>query len=287
MRNFPVDVLRSLIPLEFITHLAVNGMVHCPYRCALVQPFQSHEILVFRPMTFGGQPQSSFKRFPDFLCFLQVRERILTDFFGYQCRHSVSAVVVSCCVCYRTAVVVECITRPDAGVSVIESIVVGVVIQLLPGKVSGNYRPYFSHIIQITRPIEMPEQFVDVAQIHVVVMHLIGSVWISADISVTVLRRTPFFFRACEVQYTILSRMWDDKRNICHLTGCIIVKMSACAVVPTETITGVCRSPARKLHSPAYCSVKPHLAIPNSISSNGQCSTNRIQIGIRCINYDS
>ena len=50
----------------------------------------------------------------------------------------------------------------------------------------------------------MPEQLIDVVQVHVVVVHLVVALRITTDIAITIHLRPPSFLSPCEVEYRIL-----------------------------------------------------------------------------------
>ena len=62
---------------------------------------------------------------------------------------------------------------------------------LFPSKVTGYYRPHFAHISRIGIELEVPQQLVDIDEIHVIVVELFVVVRVSADVTVAVHRRTP------------------------------------------------------------------------------------------------
>eukprot|EP00975_Prorocentrum_lima_P045311 9488505-Prorocentrum_lima.AAC.1 len=55
-----------------------------------------------------------------------------------------------------SAIVIKGVTGPNAGVCVIQPVVIRVVVQLFPCEVTGDDRPHLADIIQVPRPFEMP-----------------------------------------------------------------------------------------------------------------------------------
>ena len=111
-------------------------------------------------------------------------------------------------------------------------------------------------------------------------MHLIVSTWITTNISVTILRSSPFFDRTCQMQSRILCRMRNRIGYIGHLTGSISIEMLTGTVVPSQSISRISSTPSAQRHAPSYRSMKPDLPVPNTIGSNSQCSAQRIEIRI-------
>ena len=101
-------------------------------------------------------------------------------------------------------IIIQRITGPDAAIGIVKAVVVRVVITLFPFQMARNDRPHLPHIGSIGIILEVPHQFVDVVQIHVVVVHLVVAVGIAADITIAVHLRTPFLLCPCQVQDRIL-----------------------------------------------------------------------------------
>ena len=72
---------------------------------------------------------------------------------------------------HSPSVVLQGIAGPDAAIGVVKSVIVGVEATFFPSQVTGQYRPHFAYKFQVAGPAKMPEQFVYVAEVHVVVVH--------------------------------------------------------------------------------------------------------------------
>lgn len=119
-------------------------------------------------------------------------------------------------------------------------------------------------------------------------VHLIVTARIAADISVAVLRCSPYLGRTCKRKGRILCRMRNRIGNFGHLTGSIVVEMSACAVVPAQHIAYVCGTPTAQRHTPADSSMQPHaLFPPDTVGSNSKCTAKRIEIRIGSSDSDA
>ena len=166
-----------------------------------------------------------------------------------------------------TTAIIKRITRPDAAIGIVKTVIVGVEVSLFPVQMSGDDGPHLPHIGRIGIIFEVPQQFVDVVQVHVVVVHLVVAVRVAADIAVAVHLRSPLLLRPCQVHRCILRRMRNRWRNIGHLTGGICVEMAAGAVVPSQHIGQISGTPASQRHSPSHGPMKPGLSVPYSIGS--------------------
>ena len=131
-----------------------------------------------------------------------------------------------------TTVVIKGITGPDTCISIIKPVIIGIVIQLLPCQMADEHRPHLAGILQISRPVEMPKQFVYIAKIHVVMMHLGIVAGITANIPIAVLGSSPPLFRTGQIKDGILCRMRYRVGNLCDLAGRIGIKMRTGPIVP-------------------------------------------------------
>ena len=103
-----------------------------------------------------------------------------------------------------------------------------------------------------------------------------------------VLRCSPYLGRTCKRKGRILCRMRNRIGNFGHLTGSIVVEMSACAVVPAQHIAYVCGTPTAQRHTPADSSMQPHsLFPPDTVGSNSKCTAKRIEIRIGSSDSDA
>ena len=71
-----------------------------------------------------------------------------------------------------SAVVIEGIAGPDAAVTIVEMVSVGIPVAFFPFEMEFQSRPELTHECSICIVLEMPEQFIDIVEIHIVVAHL-------------------------------------------------------------------------------------------------------------------
>ena len=90
-----------------------------------------------------------------------------------------------------TTTIVECIAGPDAAISIVKMIAIGIVVAFLPCQMRLEYRPHLSHISGIGIVLEVPQQLVDIVQVHIVMVHLIITFRVSADVAIAVHLRAP------------------------------------------------------------------------------------------------
>ena len=95
----------------------------------------------------------------------------------------------------------------------------------MPGLVQRIIRPHLAEIGLVGIILEVPQQLVDVVEVHVVMVHLVVTVGIAADIAVRVHLRMPLLFRARHLLFGVLSRMRNIGRDIRDLTISIGIKM--------------------------------------------------------------
>ena len=243
---------------------------------------QAHEVFIFRPMAFIGQPQIIVDSLSYFFGFETIRFGIFSYFFGYLGRHLVGPVIISRRVRYSAAVVLEGIACPYTTIGIVKAVVVGVEITLLPSKMRFQYRPHTAHIVHISRPVEMPQQLIDIAKIHIVVVHELLLIGITGNITVAVHLRSPFLQSPSQIERTVLCRMRNDRFYLGNLRSGITVEVFPCPVVATYGIARISGTPTVQRHTPTNGSVHPHLGggIPNTVGCHTQCRPERIEIGI-------
>ena len=126
----------------------------------------------------------------------------------------------------------------------------------------------------------MPQQLVNVVQVHVVVVHLVVALWIPTDIAIRIHLCPPLFLGTSQALFFILRRMGILGRNVVDLTLGISVEMADSTLGPTQHIAQIARTPACQRHSPANAAMQPRLAVPVALGSNHQGATQRVDIGI-------
>ena len=277
MRNFTVYITGGKVCLERIGNIAVERMIDGPHTGSGMQAFMSHEVLELSPMSTFGHPKAGIQCFQYIISFLAVRCGIFPYFFSNQSSKAVGTIVISSTVSYGTAVVVEGIACPDTGVGIVKTVIIGIIVELLPGKMTSKYRPYTTGIFQITGPVKMPQEFIYITKIHIIMMHLIVTTRITTNISVTVLRCTPLLYGTSQSKGRILCRMWYRIGYLSHLAGSIGIEMRTGTIVPPQSIACISCTPAAKGHTPTNGTMQPDFTIPNTIGSYGKGTTQGIK----------
>ena len=133
--------------------------------------------------------------------------------------------------------------------------------------------------------LEVPQQFVDIHQVHIVMMKLVVFLRVSADIARAVHRSPPLVGTTRQVVF-LIHQMRFRNGHIGYLTLGVCIKVSALSVWHSEEIAHIGTSPARQRHAPSHGSMLPHLSVPGTIGSHHQSSTDRIDIGIGSMETD-
>ena len=199
VRNVAVHVLCGLIHLFGCSYAAIHGNVDGPDGGILMHTLQAHEVLVFSPVLSVFHPQPFVHRLEDGGCFGFVLRSVLAYALGNLGSEEIATIVVCCGVSASTAAIVECIACPNAAIGIVEVVAVGVEVALFPCQMTFQDWPHLLHVLCVGIVLEMPKQLVDVVEVHVVVVHLVVSVGISADISRGVHLRSPFLLCTCHV----------------------------------------------------------------------------------------
>ena len=158
-----------------------------------------HEILKLGPMPFIFYPKPFIHRFQYLIRLFFIGSSIFPYLFSQHSGQFISTIVIRWRMSYSSTVIIKCITGPNTAISIIQPVIIRVIIQFFPCQMTSQYKPHFTYIVQIAGPVEMPEQLINVAKIHIIMMHLILSVRSTANIPVTVMRGTPFFYRTCQM----------------------------------------------------------------------------------------
>ena len=188
--------------------------------------------------------------------------------------------------CHRPTVVLQGVACPDTTISIIQSIIVRVPSILLPSQMPLDDGPHLAHISGVGIKLEMPKQFINIHEIHIIMMELIVLFGIAADITIAIHRRTPLIGTTRKSLFSI-HQMRQGNRHIRHLTLGISTEMNALSVLHTQEITSIGSTPAIQRHTPTHCAMIPHLAIPCPIRSHDHDTSNRIQVRVRSIKNNS
>ena len=198
-----------------------------------MHPFQPHQILVFSPVSLVIQPQSAVHRLAYGFSLTAIRRSILADEFGDTGSQQIAAVVVCRRMGHRPAVIIECVTRPDTAVGIVEMVAVGVVVAFLPCKMCLDDRPHLPHIGRVGIIAEMPEKLVHIVEVHVIMVHLIVALGIAADVTIAVHLCTPLLLSPSEIHLRVVVGMRQHRLHIRHLTLGIGIEMSARPILPS------------------------------------------------------
>ena len=250
-----VDVSCGLIGLLWRTGAAVDGGVDAPDGGVVVQTLQSHCILEFGPHAFVLHPQTGVHGFQDGSGLFTIGLGILADDFRNTGGELVTTVVIGRGMGHGTAAVIEGVAGPDAAIGVVEMVAVGIEVPLLPRQMRHDDGPHLLHIEGVGIVLEVPEQLVDIVQVHIVVVHLVVAFRIATDIAVGVHLRTPFLLGTGEVHLGILRRVGDGRLDFRHLTLGVGIEMTDGTVGPAEDITEITRTPACQGHTPTDAAV--------------------------------
>ena len=181
---------------------------------------------------------------------------------------------------HSTAIVIQGVGGPYAAICIIESVIIGIEAALFPCQVTCEHRPHLSHEGGVGVILEMPQQFVDEVEVHVVVVHDIRAVRIAADITVGIHLRAPLFHCPRQAFLGVGRRAGDGRLHVCHLTGGIGGEMAFCAFRHSEDIAEISCSPAIELHTPYHSAVQPRLTIPRPVACCHQGAAESIYVRV-------
>ena len=116
-------------------------------------------------------------------------------------------------------------------------VAIRIIVPFLPCQMQLDDRPHLSHIDRIGIILEMPEQLINIIQVHIIVMHLVVTFRITADISIGIHLCTPFFLGTRQIHHGILRRMGYHWFNIRHLTLGVGIEMRNSPFMPAQYIT--------------------------------------------------
>ena len=134
-------------------------------------------------------------------------------------------------------------------------VAVGIEVPFLPGEVRLDDRPHLLHVGRVGIVLEMPEQLIDIVQVHIVVVHLVVTFRITADIAVAVHLGTPLLFGTGEVHLRVLRGVGDCWLDFGHLTLGVSVEMADSALVPSQDVAQITGTPACQRHTPPDAAV--------------------------------
>ena len=181
---------------------------------------QAHEILKFRPVPIdlcvSWNPQATVHGIEDSCSLRAIGRRIFSNQLSNAANEQIAAVVIGRSMRHGPTVVVEGIAGPDAAITIVEMVAIGIPVALLPFKVQLQCWPELTHECRIGIILEMPEQFIDIVEVHIIVAHLSVIIRQLADVAVAIHRSAPLLSRTSQILGCILGRMRIDGFDVAH-----------------------------------------------------------------------
>ena len=115
-------------------------------------------------------------------------------------------------------------------------VVVGVEVALLPCQMFSQHGPHLAHVCRVGVVAEVPQQFVNIVQVHVVMVHLVVALRVSADVTVAIHLCAPFLFGAGQVHLGVVVGVRQSGGHVGHLTLGIGIEVGTGAVVPSQYV---------------------------------------------------
>ena len=188
---------------------------------------------------------------------------------------------------HGSSAVIQGIARPDAAIGIVEVVAIGVVVTLLPRQVALQQGPHLAHIVLVSIVLEVPQQLVDIVQVHVVVVHLVVAIGITTDVAIGIHLRVPFLLSARHLLGRVLRGMWDIGLDVRHLTIGIGVEVTDGSVLPSQHVAQITCAPTCQRHAPSDTAMQPGKSVPVAISSQHEGTTQRVDIRIGGIELDA
>ena len=185
-----------------------------------------------------------------------------------------------------SAVVLQGIAGPDAAIGIIKMVAVGVPCAFLPIQMPPDDGPEPAHHRRVGIELKVPQQFVDVDKIHVVVVKLVVVFRCAADIAVRVHRRAP---SVCPAGQPVgrVRQMGQHGGHARDLTAGIGLKMTLLPFGPAQEVARISPTPSGQLRLPAHGSVKPRLSVPGPVGRRREDSAHGIEPNIGRGNDDA
>ena len=284
VRYLAVDVFERLPGLEAIGQGGVNGVVDGPQSGLLMGQFPTKGIAEFGMSPTHGQPEQAVRCLFDVVGLRTVWQGILSEYSSKPFHRPVCPVHVGGTVRHGAPAVLQRITGPDGGISIVESIAIRIEISFLPGQVQIDDRPHFLEPGRIARPQKMVEHLIEEHQVHVVMMGAQITTRITGDVPGAERTGAEFFEVAGQVQGGVHDDRCGEWRL--HLRSHVSGQMRARAVVPTQDIGHIGAAPSVEAHPPGDGTVHERRMLPYRIGRDGECGTQRIDVRIRCLQHD-
>ena len=112
-------------------------------------------------------------------------------------------------------------------------VAIWVEVALLPRQMTLEHRPHLPHILLVGIILEVPQQFIDVAEVHVVMVHLVGLAWRTADIAIAIHLAAPPLLGPGTMLLLVLQWMGRYRLHIGDLTLGIGIEMADGTVAPS------------------------------------------------------
>ena len=133
MRNFTVYVTCGKICLKRIGHIAVESVIDGPYGSIFMQTAMAHEIL--NPtMSSLRQPETGVERFQYLISLFPIGCGVFAYLLSNQCSQFIAAIVIGRAVRNGATVIIQRIACPNAGVGIVQAVVVRIEVAFFPSK---------------------------------------------------------------------------------------------------------------------------------------------------------
>ena len=188
---------------------------------------------------------------------------------------------------HRPTIIIQRITRPDTAIGIVKMVAIRVIVTFLPSQMTLDDGPHLAHIGCVSIILEMPKQFIDIIQVHIVVMHLVVSLRIATDITIRIHLRAPFFLGSGKIERRVLRGMRNRGFHIRYLTLGIGIEMTHGPVIPSQHISQIACAPTCQRHPPSHTTMQPRLPVPVAIGGQRQSTAKGINIRVGGLEMDS
>ena len=115
----------------------------------LMLTLQSHQVLVLSPVTTFFQPQAFVHRLQSLVCFRFIIGRVLTKNLTDAGSQSECTVIIGSRMTHGATIIIQGVTRPNAAVSIIQTVIIRVKVTLLPFEMQLDDRQHLMQIILV------------------------------------------------------------------------------------------------------------------------------------------
>ena len=287
--NLTVNVLCAAIVHNGSAHLAVDSMIDGPHAWHGVQSLQAHQVAALSPYAALLVPEDLGKGCAYAFCLFLVISSLsaLSQPLGNDRSKHVCAIVERGRMGDSPSAIVEPVACPDAAVGIVQSVAVRVEVALLPCQRALDDGEDALRISPVASPLKMPEELVDIVEVHVVMVHLIVSARVAADVSLTVHLSAPAFLSPCQPLLGVLRGRGNGRFYVDNLRCRVCIEMAAGSVVPAQDVACICRPPSCQRSAPANGSVQPRLPVPDAVGSSHEGSSEGVEKAVGSIENDA